>query len=300
MTFPSDIRNAMRECLLKILWAKDDIISFFRNNGCTPKDVAVVNKELSRARMIDTMFTHLASKPDRGLGQFRAMLHALVNWSHFDTFYFDKLKKLSRADAERAIEHLMQLQEIRDHKLSESRRRREKQVKEAQRPQKTLEKLKAVHIGLLQGDVPPQRRGYQLEQLLQDLAKLSGLTTTAPFRVNGEQIDGAIKFDGEHYIIEAKWEEQASSNESVYQFAGKIEGKMYGRGIFISMNGFSSHVVQSLVTGKALRTIFIDGGDLMVVLEGLVDFSDMIDKKVEAAQAKGLIYADPVTGAPKA
>jgi hypothetical protein len=59
------------------------------------------------------MFAHLSKKPDQGLGQFRAMLQMLITWSHFDPYYFDKLKKLNRGDAERAISHLKQLQEIR-------------------------------------------------------------------------------------------------------------------------------------------------------------------------------------------
>ena len=70
----------------------------------------------------------------------------------------------------------------------------------------------------------------------------------------------SIKCDGEHYIIEAKWHDKWSASDSLYQFAAKVEGKMYGRGVFISVNGFSPDSVQALTTGKALRTILVDGG----------------------------------------
>jgi hypothetical protein len=63
--------------------------------------------------------------------------------------------------------------------------------------------------------------------------------------VQGEQIDGAVKFEGEHYLLEAKWHDKSAANEPVYQFAGKVEGKMYGRGIFVSVHGFSNEVVGS-------------------------------------------------------
>jgi hypothetical protein len=36
----------------------------------------------------------------------------------------------------------------------------------------------------------------------------------------------------------------------------------------VSINGFSQNVIQSLAAGKAIRTLFIDGGDIMIVLEG--------------------------------
>jgi len=301
MAFPADIKNAMRDCILKLLWAKKDIISFFKSNGCTSQDIAILGNysELNRAAIIDNMFERLSSKPDGGLGQFRAMLHTLINWSHFDSYYFEKLRKLNKEEAIRSIQHLKQLQEIRDHKIKEQRKKRQQHEKLAQTPQKTLEELKEEHLALIQGSLPSNKRGYALEKILLELSKISGLEITEPFRVNGEQIDGAIKFDGEHYIVEAKWQDRESSNEPVYQFAGKIEGKMYGRGIFVSINGFSPYVVRSLTSGKAIKTIFVDGGDLIMVFEGFLSFSELIDKKVKAAQTQGLIYIDAITGKSK-
>jgi hypothetical protein len=54
MTFPADIKGAMKECLLKIFWPKDDIVSFFKNNGCTTKDLESIGnyKELNRSQII--------------------------------------------------------------------------------------------------------------------------------------------------------------------------------------------------------------------------------------------------------
>lgn len=301
MSFPEDIKFAMRDCILKLLWAKGDIVSFFKNNSCTASDINAIGDQstLSRAAIVGAMFDRLSAKPDHGLGQFRAMLQSLIGWSHFDPYYFDKLKKLNRGEAERAIAHLKQLQEIRDYKLQEQRKERERKETAAKSPKVTLPELKAKFIALLQGEITGAKRGYALEEVLQELAKLSSLETTEPFRVNGEQIDGAIKYDGEHYLVEAKWQDKAASNEGVYQFAGKIEGKMYGRGIFVSIHGFSEHVVSSLVAGKAIKTIFFDGGDLIIVLEGIIGFAEMLDRKIKSAQTKGLIYIDAITGKSK-
>ena len=44
----------------------------------------------------------------------RLLSWVLVKWSHFDPYYFDNLKKLDRSDAQKQIEHLRQLKEIRD------------------------------------------------------------------------------------------------------------------------------------------------------------------------------------------
>ena len=81
----------------------------------------------------------------------------------------------------------------------------------------------------------------------------------------------------------------------MYQFAGKVEGKFYGRGLFISINGFSTNVIKSFVIGKALKTIFIDGADIIMVLEGFLTFNEMLDQKIKAAQTRGEIYFDAFT-----
>lgn len=51
--------------------------------------------------------------------------------------------------------------------------------------------------------------------------------------------------------------------------------------------------------GKEIQTLFIDGEDLILVLEGHLTLRDMIDRKVKAAQTKGLIYVHPLSGAEK-
>ena len=303
MSFPNDIKRCMKDCILKIFWPREDILQFLADNGCTKKDLKIIEnfkeQQLSRSKMVDLMFQYLTEQYDGGLGQFRAMLRSLLNWSHFDPYYFDNLKKLNREDAERCIEHLRQLEEIRDAKIREERKRREELEQEKQQPKQTLEELKNLYFELIAGKVSKQTRGYELEHILQELAKLSSLEVTSPFKSDGEQIDGAIKYDGEHYLIEAKWQEKEASNEPVYQFAGKVEGKMYGRGIFISIHGYSPNVISSLVKGKAIKTIFIDGEDLILVIENHLSFVQMLDKKVKAAQTKGLIYIHPLTNKAK-
>ncbi|MEE5151522.1 restriction endonuclease [Pseudomonas alliivorans] len=301
MSFPSDIKLAMRQCILNVLWPKDDILSFFGSNSCTKADINALGdyKALSRSAIVDAMFIHLSQKPDEGLGQFRAMLQTLVTWTHFDEYYFDRLQKLDRTQAQNAITHLKQLQEIRDHKLQELRKERERRESENRTAKSTLPDLQKQFISLLQGEQTGSKRGYALERILHELARVSSLEVTEAFRERGEQIDGAIKYDGEHYLIEAKWQEKAAANESVYQFAGKVEGKMYGRGLFISIHGFSEQVVSSLIAGKAIKTVFIDGADLILVLEGLLTFTQMLDCKIKAAQTRGLIYVDAMSGRAK-
>ena len=303
MTFPADIKGCMKDCILSLFWPRKDIVGFFEKHGCTKAEIASVPLEgesaLKRHEIVDALFIALAARSDDGLGPFRAMLQSLLNWSHFDPYYFDKLRKLDRSAAARNLEHLRQLQEIRDAKIKADRDRRAADEAARQQPKASLEQLRTEYLDLLANKISRQQRGYALERILAELSRLSRLETTEAFRLNGEQVDGAVKFDGEHYLIEAKWQERTASNEPVYQFAGKVAGKLYGRGLFVSVNGFSLEVIRSLVMGKEIQTLFIDGEDLILVLEGHLTFRDMIDRKVKAAQTKGLIYVHPISGAEK-
>lgn len=303
MEFPADIKGCMKDCILSLIWPKADVYSFLAQHGCTKKELGAINDYreagLSRSEMIDRVFASLMLREDKGLGVFRSMLHSLLNWSHFDSYYFDQLKKLDRGKAVHNLEHLRQLQEIRDARINKDRREREVREKAAQQPQKALSSLLSEYLDLHSGRVNPQTRGYALEKILLGLAKLDSLDVTESFRVSAEQIDGAIKYDGENYILEAKWQEKEAGNECVYQFAAKVEGKMYGRGIFISVNGFSAGVVGDLVKGKVVKTVLVDGEDIVLVLENHISFRQMLDKKVKAAQIRGHIYIHPITGKEK-
>jgi hypothetical protein len=88
MSFPSDIKNAMCDCILKLFWAKEDIVNFFKDNGCNSNDLKSLGnlKDWTRKALVIRMFDHLSQRPDEGLGQFRAMLNSLINWTHFVHF----------------------------------------------------------------------------------------------------------------------------------------------------------------------------------------------------------------------
>jgi hypothetical protein len=69
---------------------------------------------------------------------------------------------------------------------------------------------------------------------------------------------------------------------------------MYGRGFFISINGFTKDSVAALVNGTSINTILIDGRDLNLVFWGFLDLNEMLDMKVRAAQTQGYIYYDTI------
>lgn len=301
-TFPKDIMDCMKECILSIFWAKKDIIEFFENVGCTNRELLPKNvyDGMSRNIIVDEIFNKLELRTDKGIGQFRCMIKVITEWNYFNPYYFEDIKKLDKNTAKKNITHLKQLQEIRDYKIKQERQKRDERERKSQEVKTTISDLNKIFLNLFNGKddtnkpINLQQRGYLFEDFLKNLFLFEKIKVTEPFKIKGEQIDGAIKYDGEHYIIEAKWNDKLSASNDLYQFAQKVEGKMYGRGIFISVNGFSSDSVYALQMGKALRTVLIDGGDIVSATEGMYSFTEMLDNKIKAAQTMGRIYVEPL------
>lgn len=126
-----------------------------------------------------------------------------------------------------------------------------------------------------------QAAGIALEKLLNRLFHLFGLNPRGPFRLTGEQIDGTFILDHEIYLLEAKWEAKPVNEAALLTFRGKIEGKsVFTRGLFLSINGFTSEALVAITRGKQPTFILADGADLSPVFEQAIRFDDLLRHKV--------------------
>lgn len=286
---PLDIRIAMRDCILAIFWPRKDIIKFLADVGCDVQLLPPLDTDLPRHAIIDVAFSGLIARPDRGHPTFQPMIDALAHWSHFDPYYFDKLAKLSRAEAQKKIAHLKGAVERRNSS-SINRRNAASKAKQSRTQTNDLIALKQAFAKVYGTDLTPQARGKLFEKFLQELFNRQSIRMRDPFRIIGEEIDGTFKFEGENYIVEAKWQDSGASTEQLYKFAYKVDGKMQGRGLFISVNGFSHEGLRAVVHGKMIQTILMDGSDLSAVLEQRINLEAMLDYKIRAAQTRGEVY----------
>ena len=119
---------------------------------------------------------------------------------------------------------------------------------------------------------------------------LSQIITHEPFRIIGEQIDRGIKHDGHYYLIELKWTKDKIDPKEIASFYFKVEGKLDARGIIISMNGYTSGVIESLPRGKELKVLLLDGVHFTNVISGLYSFKELLDYAVSQASLKANLY----------
>lgn len=161
------------------------------------------------------------------------------------------------------------------------------------------------HVDGLSAAAPAEerrRRGRQFEQILHGMIAEAGLEPRIRFRPIGEEIDGSFFHRGRVFLLEAKWTQDPLPASSIYQFRGKVEGKLVGTiGVFISMGGFSPDAVNALIAGKVINTVLFDGDDMRSIAAGEISFPAALDRKLRAAAEDGtpfLPLRDPVTRQP--
>jgi len=137
----------------------------------------------------------------------------------------------------------------------------------------------------------PQERGYAFEKFLTTLFNAFGMQARSPFRLVGEQIDGSIEFEGNTYLIEAKWQNTLVGNTELLALHSKVGGKAtWSRGIFISYSGFSQEGLEAFSKGRPTNLIAVTGQDLYFILEGGMPLDQMIRLKARLAAEEGRAY----------
>jgi hypothetical protein len=136
-----------------------------------------------------------------------------------------------------------------------------------------------------------QKAGLELEKVLNGLFELAGLKPREPFRITGEQIDGAVELDHEVYLVEAKWEAGKLGAAPLYEFREKVTGKSpFTRGVFVALNGCTNEAQTAIVARKAPHFFVVDGYDLVTVLEGRISLITMLRNKQRKLSEEGNMF----------
>ncbi|PEQ90721.1 restriction endonuclease [Bacillus sp. AFS006103] len=279
-----EIIEQMIQCFGKCFHFKDSMSSFMRSSGVPillinkyrelPKfvwarrvleDLSISEDGLLIQRKLLTNFCKLRDLPDKGVLDRNAGL--------------DALRELKRI----AIDNDYV---VKEQKKDESIQRKIAEQKQAliQERAKQLEELRTI-FNYNVTEKNRQKAGFVLEDLLKSLFEINDIEYRKSFRTieNTQQIDGYFKFDGFDYLVEAKWRKDIPNTAEIAGFKYKIESKIVStRGLFVSINGFREEVIREF-RGNGANIIFMDGHELMLILEGRINLSDGLKYKIERA-----------------
>lgn len=291
--FTEEIEILVKDGIANLYWFKADLHKAWLRSGVSEaiRDEIVRirtddGQELSKRRQMDALYEKLRiGEYNRRLEVSRNFVRILIEQKSFTP----QSEKHRVEVAERCSLKLREIirQQEKDSEVRASIRLKVEKAKKDTYDSKLYElslKFSKAH------DLPPQKKGYELEALFTELMHISAISVEEPFRIEGEQLDGAIKYDGHYYLLELKWTANKSDPKEMGHFFYKVEGKLEARGIFISMSGFTQGVISSLPKGKTLKVLLLDGNHLANVIFGHYRFEELLEHSIRQASLKGEIY----------
>jgi hypothetical protein len=128
-----------------------------------------------------------------------------------------------------------------------------------------------------------QRRGYLLQDLLNRLLDTHEIPVVRAFTRNegAEQIDGAFKLEGWHYIVECRWRERLADVRQLDGLLGQVNRSgEQTMGLVLSVNGWSDDVPGLLKQNPDKCIFLMDGYDLRCVLALEADLREFLLAKL--------------------
>ena len=287
--------QALSEALSTYYWYKADFRTFLRARLVeVPEILAVVDFNASKRIATGQLVTALRLNERRYQS---LVIDTLVALSEFDP-EFPHLARLSDgadhvARAKAAYEAVRSVTEQYSElaALRESTRReaeeRAARAAERQLHDSRLNELREQFLILHGSSGEPQKRGLAFEKFLNSLFELWDLEPRAAYSIDHEQIDGAFTFRTDDYILEAKWCAESLQPKHLNDFRVKVDGKARNTlGLYISISGFTDGAI-AMHSRAQTPLILMDGTDLMPILEGHIDLTEVLKRKRRHAAETG-------------
>lgn len=293
--FPDNVMTALKEAVVKVFWTKDHLRSFLAECGVPEFLIAAQDWDRYKYHIVDPILMTLNESQD-GLGPLRRILAGTLSYSDCSHLLRWQDGQRRKREAEAAVERLYLLVEKHDRQLQAEREelsRRRAEVEKQRSRQVFYKQLDSLRERFLRfyASKDKQARGYDLERFLYDLFSLFDLQPRGPFRLRGEQIDGAFVLDGDDFLLEAKWQESPVTLNELRDLDGAVASNLDNTlGLFVSINGFSEDALQRYREGGRPRLICMDGADIVAVLENHIDLPDLLRRKKQIASQQGSVF----------
>ncbi|MBH9536451.1 hypothetical protein [Novosphingopyxis sp. YJ-S2-01] len=242
--------------------------------------------------VVQELLSQTSQLDDKGDRVLASIITGLVNINLPDASdeavtAIDRLKERMASD-KRAVRE-KQAEQEKNRALAARGAERLRETKRAER-QAEKDRLKDRFIELM-GQSNAQKRGYLLESFLNDFFDHEGLEPRKSFKIVGEQIDGSFMWRERASLVEAKWVGEPVAGAQFGAFAYKIEGKSADtRGLFISINGYSTEAIRGMNAKGSLKFVCLDGAHLMQALSNYDGLRPILERVWRHADETGESY----------
>lgn len=291
--FTEQIEVLIKDGIANLYWYRGDLRKAWIRGGVSSALADKISTEkgfdgngLSKRKQMDRLYEELRNADfNKRLEISRNFVRILIEHKNF-------VPQDSRHRIEVAERAALKLRElIREQEVASDQKESARRQSVATTKKSYHQELEAVREMFDKANtLSGQEKGYALEKIFVNLMRISQIPVEEPFRIIGEQLDGAIKHEGDYYLVELKWFAEALEPKHIGSFYFKVDGKLGARGLVIAMNGYTSGVVESVSKGKELKIVLLDGMHLSNVIYGHYTFKQLLDHAIKHASLRGLLY----------
>lgn len=287
---PYRVKEAIISVCGKAFWLKQPLVNIMLEAGVR-EELIHQFEDQSKYKMARSILAELEKEGAEGWLIQKRLLTTMCNLRNLvDDTVPDRdagLNALRNLKALALKENLVRRETLEDIKAKQKERmNRAKDLSERKR---RLEKLRDTFSSLVTSR-DAQSRGYSLEDLLKELFEISEIEYHKSYKTSTEQIDGHFYFEGFDYLVEARWRNNQPTVSEIGGFKVKVDKVIEStRGLFVAIQGVRDEVVEQF-SGEGAKLIFVDGRDLICILEGRISLRDALKVKIEKAAQEGKVF----------
>lgn len=301
--YPPEIFNLLVDTIPLLCRSKMDVIIFFKGAGVSAKHlsdlqntVQVDRESINKYEISRTVLQRINEKGDSELRTRREVIKRIVEFEEFSTCWStDQMK------AKGCVAELRKIVNVKDSftKMNHERKREKetriaeskKAIDQVNSKRKEIDSLKQEFFSLFGMDSEPQKRGKQLEKVLNGLFRVYGVLIKEDFKRKSpdcpgviEQIDGIVEFEGNIYIVEMKWVKEPIGVDKIAPHLVRLFNRGDARAIFITSNGYTEPVIAECREVLSQKTIVLCTlQEIVCLLENQGDLVQLLKQKVRAA-----------------
>ncbi|MBM3926389.1 MAG: restriction endonuclease [SAR202 cluster bacterium] len=298
--FPPELTLLLVDTIPLLCKSKRDVLLFFKGAGIPSRylenlqDQVRSKESVNKFQMVRSVLEAINSAGDPLIACRREVLKRVTEWEDFSTCWADDQLK-----AKGLVTEVRRVVGVKDSftRMNLEREHERLQRVEAARVQAEEVRRKQLEIDGVRRDLTdcflienPAERGHRLESVLTRLFKTYDLSIREPFTVRTEdgkileQIDGAIEYEGNIYLVEMKWWAEKLGPGDIAQHLVRVFNRGYSRGLFIAAGGFTPAAIESC-RESLQRTVFslCTLQEIVLLLEQQKDLRTLLRAKIQAA-----------------
>ncbi|MEG3849149.1 restriction endonuclease [Microcoleus sp. herbarium19] len=313
--FSVELIDLLTQTIPRLCKSKTDVIVFFSSAGVSQKFLADIRRRveqdrnnISKYQIVRDVIIRLNEAGDAALRERREIIKRVVDFKDFSGCWPDDQIPARGfvARVRESINHTdsdTRQKQYHESQREEERKKRqqdeEARIKQLKLKKQKREQLKSELIGLYQ-ETNAQKRGKQLEAILNSLFESEGILVRESFTIKGEnnegviqQVDGAIEVNSCLYLIEMKWCKEALGPGDVTPHMMRLFARTDVRGIFISASGYTEAAIIDIKAALNQKIIVLFTlKELVFLLERESPFESLLKSKVEAIQLERKLLYD--------